>query len=86
MTVVLVCHGRQLTPDEALSRAGVSLAARSQSLPELSYTATDTLSRPMAYVFSRGADCGYMVVSADDVAVPVLAYADSGTFDASSLP
>lgn len=86
MAAVMACHGRQLTPGEAMARAGLLPASRSQASPELCYTATDSLSRPMAYVFAAGDGQGYTVVSADDVAVPVLGYSDSGTFDAGSIP
>ncbi|MDE6489674.1 MAG: C10 family peptidase, partial [Muribaculaceae bacterium] len=87
----MTVSARQLTPQQALSRALGDKAMRAvgvgaQSAAQLAYTASDSLERPMAYVFTSGADRGYMVVSADDVAVPVLAYADSGTFDASSMP
>ncbi|MDE6489602.1 MAG: C10 family peptidase, partial [Muribaculaceae bacterium] len=92
VTAVLALSARQLSPAEALNRAiGGDRTSRAvvqptASEPELVYTASDSLVRPMAYVFSSGEDCGYMIVSADDVAVPLLAYSDSGTFDASSMP
>ena len=38
------------------------------------------------YVFARGLDRGYVVVSGDDSAVPVLGYADNGSFDAENMP
>lgn len=38
------------------------------------------------YVYNRGANAGYVVVAADDAALPVLGYADSGHFVADSLP
>lgn len=90
ITAVFTISARQLSPTEALDRAiGASRTSRAimpESGHKLVYTASDSLVRPMAYVFASGEDRGYMVVSADDVAVPVLAYSDSGTFDASSMP
>lgn len=38
------------------------------------------------YVFNHGDDGGYIVVSGDDEFTPVLAYADSGSFDWSDIP
>ena len=38
------------------------------------------------YVFNVGANGGYVIVSGDDRAVPVLGYADRGHFDATQLP
>ncbi len=72
----------RLTPDEALARVksseGPSRVAPTAQ-PTLAYTLEGAL-----YVFNN-AD-GYMVVSADDVAVPVLGYSDSGTFDPANIP
>ena len=39
------------------------------------------------YVFTRGAENGYVVVAGDDlVETPVLGYSDSGSFDAAKMP
>ena len=38
------------------------------------------------YVINRGKGGGYVIVAADDAAYPVLGYADSGSFDLSSMP
>lgn len=38
------------------------------------------------YVFTRGTNNGYVVVSGDDRTAPVLGYADNGTVDAENLP
>ncbi|MDO4319050.1 MAG: C10 family peptidase [Bacteroidales bacterium] len=77
---------RQLTVDEAIAAAGAS--ASMQKAPkankyELKYTVkADRLNT--VYVVSDGK--GYMVLSADDVATPVLGYADSGSFDPANIP
>ena len=42
-------------------------------------------SAPSLYVFD-GENAGYLIVAADDVAVPVLGYSDSGTFDPDNIP
>jgi hypothetical protein len=38
------------------------------------------------YVFNRGAGNGFVIVSADDRAYPVLGYCDNGTFEQNSIP
>lgn len=38
------------------------------------------------YVFNINDDAGYVIVSNDDVAVPILGYSDSGSFDANNIP
>lgn len=85
-------HARQLTPEQALARAlgdGVapaSAVSRSGGM-SLSYTAKDSATdRAGVYVFNASDNAGYLVVSADDVALPVLGYSDSGSFDPSAIP
>lgn len=38
------------------------------------------------YVFNVAGDNGYVIVSNDDIAFPVLGYADSGSFDLNNIP
>ncbi len=38
------------------------------------------------YVFNINGDAGYVIVSNDDVAVPILGYSDSGSFDPNNIP
>lgn len=38
------------------------------------------------YVFNVGRDAGFVIVSGDDAAEPVLGYADSGSFDPATMP
>ena len=80
-------EARTLTPSEALSRALNSPEAKgrrtpAQAAPALSVGAKET---PAVYVFNSG-DEGYLIVSADDVAAPVLGYSDSGTVDSENMP
>ncbi len=80
-----------LSPSEALRRAAGdtnlpakvrSFRASSKIVPALTLSEDET---PMVYVFS-GEGEGYLVVSADDVAAPVLGYSDSGVLDTENLP
>ena len=50
------------------------------------WTATQQDGAPAFYVFNRGTDGGFVIVSADDRARTVLAYADRGHFDAANMP
>lgn len=84
--VALACGttvARSLSPSEALSRAldsgnrNGALRAPVRAIPLLT---VGTEEQPAVYVFDQGTQ-GYLIVSADDVAAPVLAYSDSGTFD-----
>lgn len=79
---------RTLTPDEALARfaqnARGSKAAPASAL-RLAHTANGD-NGPAVYVFNRGENAGYVLLSADDVAMPLLGYADEGTFSSDNLP
>ncbi|MDE7407831.1 MAG: C10 family peptidase, partial [Muribaculaceae bacterium] len=64
--------------------AGYTLS-RLKSWQEPVYTVSDgTLTS--AYVFTSSASDGFVILSADDVASPILGYADSGTFDPNNIP
>ncbi|MDR1810273.1 MAG: Spi family protease inhibitor [Prevotella sp.] len=41
---------------------------------------------PEFYVFNRKDSAGFVIISADNRVVPVLGYADSGTFDPANIP
>lgn len=78
-----------LSPDEALRRAQADGPRRvmqkgGESLT-LAFTATTELGTPSLYVFNRPAGEGFMILSADDVAYPVLGYTDSGSFSEENI-
>ncbi len=78
-----------LTPDQALARAGKSGMMKAVSTagnalnPMPVYSAGNET--PLYYVFENK-QSGFVIISADDVAVPVLGYADSGRWDANAMP
>ncbi len=77
-----------LTPEQALKRAGktgVATRSISEADVKLVYTATTATDMPTVYVFDNTSTDGFMFISADDVAIPVLGYADSGSFDSDDL-
>lgn len=79
---------RTLSPAEALERAlGTgnqtgALRAPSRTAPLMTVGSQES---PALYVFDQGKQ-GYLIVSADDVAAPVLGYSDSGTIDPDNMP
>lgn len=84
-------HGKTLSPEEALQRLDAnpvaSAATRggvSMQNAELVHTTLTTDGEPAAYVFN--ADRGYMVLSADDIAYPVLGYSPDGYTDPDNMP
>lgn len=84
-------NARQLSPQEALSRAeayphgrSVRMASPAPAVPVLTVKAPSDPSFTGVYVFSN-ADQGYMVVSADDCATPLLGYSDRGAIDPANM-
>ncbi len=89
-TMALGASAEVLTPAEALQRAGGvqrigSLGATTATAsPVLTVKAADE--QPAIYVFDTKSDAGFAIVSADDLAMPLLGYSDSETFDATAIP
>lgn len=90
--VALFVNAHQLSPSEALARipaATVSdksmVKTLSSSQPVMTVSAPGNTSFTSLYVFDSGAS-GYMIVSADDCAAPLLGYSDKGGFDAENMP
>ncbi len=85
----LVGNAEVLTPEQALTRASAQsnrvqsrLKAKGEA-PKLVYTST-TNAQPTTYTFNYEKAGGFIVVAADDVATPILAFSDEGTFDTSN--
>lgn len=79
----LVAPARSLSPSEALGRAtGQPVSRSSVAAPVMTVGTADA---PALYVFNRS-EGGWIIVSADDVAAPVIGYSDSGSFDPENLP
>ena len=55
--------------------------------PELAYTEKDSLNdHPYYYIFNRGDEQGFIIVSADSRTKKILAYSNEGHFDVDALP
>lgn len=79
---------RTLTPAEALARAldsNSSTATHRAPVRKSPIMTIGEQASPAIYVFDQGQE-GYMIVSADDVAAPVLGYSTTGTFDPDNMP
>lgn len=95
ITIGLGAEARVLDPDEALDRAISGTGAvespqhvrsRAASTRTLVHTAlTERAAEPAAYAFDLGRGEGFMLVSADDNAYPLLGYSDTGSL-AGELP
>lgn len=90
MLAAVCANARQLSPEEALSRLTSNVPAKVKA--QFSDTHTPKLAMTInkegftsLYVFDRGEN-GYMIVSADDCAVPLLGYSDTEGFDSKNIP
>lgn len=78
-----------LTPAEALARVqgnGANRVVARNYAPTPVYTVKTEANMAAAYVFAADGDHGYTILSADDVAYPVLGYSDNGSFDVNNIP
>lgn len=90
LATAICVFGAGITPEEALERylsrqgAGINSGLEKPRL-QLTWEADN---RPAAYIFSKGDNNGFLILSADDNTVPLLGYSDNGTFTGSreSLP
>lgn len=79
-----------LSPEQALSRYKVLAGSKSKikvsTQLKLEYTENNTEDVPVAYVYTRNNSKGFLILSADDVMVPLLGYSESDSFNAESVP
>lgn len=88
VATVTGADARTLSPDQALSRA-MGERVPSRSAADVKKVPLLTISEdgaPMVYLFENASDEGFLVVSADDIAAPVLGYSDTGKLDPRNLP
>ncbi len=90
MASAIAIMASPLTPDQALQRlngnTSLKVASRNAALLKLVHTVTAQSGIPAMYVFNYTTDKGYVILSADDSAVPMLGYADNGSFEISEIP
>lgn len=87
--LALPLMAKTISPDQALARlhqdSKGNRVASAQPL-SLAHTALTESGDAAVYVFNRGQNAGYLLVSADDMAIPMLGYADQGAFSAEAMP
>lgn len=92
LPVVETANARTITPDEARTVGAEFFGSRgtdrlaSPTKLVLAHTAKDSRGEASYYVFNATDKHGYVMVSADDHAQPVLAYSYTNTFSTNHLP
>lgn len=82
---ILTATASPLTPDEALDRLRPDSQLRlGGERPELVMTGRSMAGEPTFYIFATATTT--LIASADDSAVPLLGYIDSGNFDPARMP
>ena len=87
-------YSKPRTASEAMQLARTQISGSMQKVPaalnlNLVYTATDNslpTDNGLYYVYNKGTNLGYVIISGDDRANTVLGYSDSGTFDINQIP
>lgn len=78
-------HQAQSIARQFTSRPGIHLTAANATL-ELAQAPQSRDGVVDYYVFNRGTNAGWIIVSGDDRSIPVLGYSERGTWDTESLP
>lgn len=95
LLISLTAKAATLPQSQALERAlqfmnkNASLRIQSntqQTGYQLAHTSVSKAGESEIYVFNRTGKAGYLIVAADDAVIPVLGYADSGSFNAQDIP
>lgn len=86
-----VALAKEISPAEALGRLSSgqvsSKALKAQRVsPKLAHTTRTVSGEAAVYIFSNNDENGYLVLSADDMAVPLLGYSDTGNFSEENMP
>ncbi len=86
---VFVAYAEVLSPEQALARLGDG-KAKSRGVEAarmtLAHTTFTDQGEAALFIFNKNDDQGFMILSADDMAAPVLAIADDGEFDLDNIP
>ncbi|MBQ7419200.1 MAG: C10 family peptidase [Prevotella sp.] len=86
----IVMMAGDITPEQALQQASnfmkdrVAQGSRRAPVTEQQLTMTEQVSG--LYVFNVANNGGFVIVSNDDIATPILGYADNGNFDPQNIP
>lgn len=87
---VLSMYANPITREQARQKAAQFLTGKSGKRSLKAVTSPDKIASETAtksyYVFDRGNDDGYIIVSGDDETYTILGYTDQGSFDYNTLP
>ncbi len=90
---VLTMTARVITPDEAnavasefMNTVGLRSASSSALRPLKAPGVAVEVANSPYYIFNRGENEGFVIISGDDRAPKILGYSDKGSFDAENLP
>lgn len=100
LSIVLIglsvgANARQITSDEAISVASDFMKASDLRIAQSVNSSLRPMKAPGVdlnssanpyYVFNRGENDGFVIISGDDRAPKILGYSDKGSFDAENLP
>ena len=92
LSISMASWAEPVTPDQAMQQAKKFVQTHRAKNPKLRYATGTTPQLKQVgqvsglYVFNVGDDNGFVIVSNDDRATPVLGYSDSGSFNASQMP
>ena len=79
---------KSITVEQAMAIAQLNTPALRGAQPalRLSYAPMNLKGQTDYFVFNRGTDGGFVIVSGDDAAMPILGYTESGQFDYDQAP
>lgn len=91
LMVTLPAVGKVITPEQALQRVKADSPAlmakgTGKGTPQLVYTALTEKGTPGVYIFNNPEGKGFVALSADDAALPLLGYSDRWNFTSDNLP
>lgn len=83
LLTTLTLSASTLTPEQSLQRIANSIPTRSSNFADFHLAQTIYLQNGEAglYIFDKGSPSGFVILSADDVAAPMLGFSDNGTFN-----
>ena len=82
----LMSFGATLNENDAKAVAADFLKAGAKDGLTLVHTAKDAYSNPVSYVFNATDGKGFVIVSADDASMPVIAYSTTTAWSADAMP
>ena len=86
---LLTATGAPLSPEESLKRLETQenlMRLTGNYHPTLIYTQQEESNEATLYIFNKGNNNGFMIVSADDCTAPLLGYTDQGNFNDAEIP